>query len=116
MRKETTSAGAQLSAVVKPRYVWQRASVALQYAIFPVAVLLLWQICSEIGFVRRNVFPPPSTVLSVWYDLVTGATDAAARYSGTWLDHAWASSWRVFWGVWVGGSVWEILRLACRRF
>jgi NitT/TauT family transport system permease protein len=71
-----------------------------------VAVLLLWQICSEIGFVRRNVFPPPSAVLLVWYDLVTGATDAAARYSGTWLDHAWASTWRVFagfgWGVALG--------------
>ena len=106
MLKQTTSAGAQLSAVVKPRYLWQRASVALQYAIFPVAVLLLWQICSEIGFVRRNVFPPPSAVLLVWYDLVTGATDAAARYSGTWLDHAWASTWRVFvgfgWGVALG--------------
>jgi NitT/TauT family transport system permease protein len=78
----------------------------LQYAIFPVGILLLWQICSEIGFVRRNVLPPPSTVLAVWYDLVTGATDAAARYSGTWLDHAWASTWRVFagfgWGVALG--------------
>src|SRR5262245_49296254 len=106
MRNKTTSAGAQLSPVVKPRSLWQRASVALQYAIFPVAVLLLWQICSEIGFVRRNVFPPPSAVLLVWYDLVTGATDAAARYSGTWLDHAWASTWRVFagfgWGVALG--------------
>jgi NitT/TauT family transport system permease protein len=71
-----------------------------------VAVLLLWQICSEIGFVRRNVLPPPSMVLSVWYDLVTGTTDAAARYSGTWLDHALASTWRVFagfgWGVALG--------------
>ena len=55
---------------------------------------------------RRNVFPPPSEVLSVWYDLVTGSTDAAGRYSGTWLDHAWASTWRVFagfaWGVALG--------------
>jgi NitT/TauT family transport system permease protein len=106
MLKQTTSTGAQLSPVMKPRYLWGRASVVLQYAIFPVAVLLLWQICSEIGFVRRNVLPPPSMVLSVWYDLVTGTTDAAARYSGTWLDHALASTWRVFagfgWGVALG--------------
>jgi NitT/TauT family transport system permease protein len=78
----------------------------LQYAIFPAAILLLWQIFSEIGFVRRNVLPPPSEVLSVWYDLVTGSTDDAGRYSGTWLDHAWASTWRVFagfgWGVALG--------------
>jgi NitT/TauT family transport system permease protein len=91
---------------VKPRYLWRRASVVLQYAVFPLAVLLLWQICSEIGFVRRNVFPPPSAVVSVWYDLVTGTTDAAARYSGTWFDHALASTWRVFagfgWGVALG--------------
>jgi NitT/TauT family transport system permease protein len=71
-----------------------------------VAILLLWQIGSEVGFVRRNVFPPPSEVVSVWFDLVTGSTDAAGRYSGTWLDHAWASTWRVFagfaWGVALG--------------
>jgi NitT/TauT family transport system permease protein len=78
----------------------------LQFAIFPAAILLLWQIFSKIGFVRRNVLPPPSEVLSVWYDLVTGSTDVAGRYSGTWLDHAWASTWRVFagfaWGVALG--------------
>jgi NitT/TauT family transport system permease protein len=91
---------------VKPRHLRRRASVGLQYAVFPIAVLLLWQICSQIGFVRRNVFPPPSEVLAVWYDLVTGSTDAAARYSGTWLNHAWGSTWRVFagfaWGVALG--------------
>src|SRR5712671_2745815 len=106
MLQQTPSAEAQSSPAVKPRHPWQRASLVLQYAIFPVAVLLLWQICSEIGFVRRNVFPPPSEVLAVWYDLVTGATDAAARYSGTWLDHAAASIWRVFagfaWGIALG--------------
>lgn len=78
----------------------------LQYLIFPVAVLLLWEMCSSFGFVRRNVLPPPSEVLAVWYDLVTGATGAAGRYSGTWLDHAWASTWRVFagfgWGITLG--------------
>src|ERR1700730_12100347 len=106
MLQQTPFAEAQSSPAVKPRHPWQRASRVLQYTIFPMAVLLLWQVCSEIGFVRRNVFPPPSEVLSVWYDLVTGSTDAAARYSGTWLDHAWASTWRVFagfgWGVALG--------------
>jgi NitT/TauT family transport system permease protein len=106
MLKESTSPVSQPSLFVKPRDRWRRASLVLQYAIFPVGILLLWQICSEAGFVRRNVFPPPSEVLSVWFDLVTGATDAAGRYSGTWLDHAWASTWRVFagfaWGVALG--------------
>jgi NitT/TauT family transport system permease protein len=106
MLRRTTSADTRLSAVGKPRDPRRRASIVLQYAIFPAAILALWQICSTIGFVRRNVFPPPSEVLSVWYDLVTGWTDSAARYSGTWLDHAWASTWRVFagfgWGVTLG--------------
>src|SRR5262249_27177671 len=105
MLKQSTSAGAQLSRVVKPSCLWRRASVVLQYTIFPVAVLLLWQICGYIGFVRRNVFPPPSAVLSVWYDLVTGTTDVAARYSGTWFDHALASTWRVFAGFGWGSAL-----------
>src|SRR5262249_16214470 len=78
----------------------------LQYAVFPVGILILWQICSQVGFVRRNILPTPSDVLIVWYDLITGFTDYAARYSGTWFDHAWASTWRVFagfsWGVALG--------------
>jgi NitT/TauT family transport system permease protein len=78
----------------------------LQYAVFPVGILILWQICSQIGFVRRNILPTPTDVLIVWYDLITGFTDYAARYSGTWFDHAWASTWRVFagfsWGVALG--------------
>jgi NitT/TauT family transport system permease protein len=85
---------------------WRQLILFLQYVAFPVLVLLLWQIFSSIGFVRRNVLPPPSDVIAVWYDLITGATDSAARYSGTWLDHAWASIWRVFagfaWGVSLG--------------
>lgn len=84
----------------------RRAASALQYVLFPAAILLLWQIFSEIGFVRRDVLPPPSEVLSVWYDLITGSTNAAGRYSGTWIVHAWASTWRVFagfgWGVALG--------------
>lgn len=104
--KGTKSAASRSSAVVEPGVIWRRTSIALQYVVFPTAILLLWQIFSQIGFVRRNVLPPPSEVLAVWYDLVTGSTDAAARYSGTWLDHAWASTWRVFagfgWGVALG--------------
>src|SRR5262245_16360329 len=78
----------------------------LQYAAFPVILLALWQVCAQIGFVRRSVLPAPTDVAFVWYDLITGATEAAARYSGTWLDHAAASIWRVFagfaWGVALG--------------
>jgi NitT/TauT family transport system permease protein len=77
-----------------------------EYAAFPAAVLVIWQICSVAGFVRRDVLPAPLDVLTVWYDLITGATGAASRYSGTWFAHAWASIWRVcagfIWGTTLG--------------
>jgi len=79
---------------------------ALQYAVFPLGVIVAWQIFSVIGFVRRDVLPSPLDVLSVWYDLLTGQTNVAGRYSGTWLDHAAASTWRVYagfaWGTALG--------------
>lgn len=84
---------------MSPRHV-------LQYVVFPTLVVGVWQAASEFGLVKRNVLPPPLDVVRIWYDLVTGATRAASRYSGTWLDHAFASTWRVFagfaWGVMLG--------------
>jgi len=81
-------------------------ALPVQYAAFPAALLAVWQDCVQIGFVRRHVLPAPTDVVFVWFDLITGATDAAARYSGTWFDHAAASIWRVFagfaWGVALG--------------
>jgi NitT/TauT family transport system permease protein len=81
-------------------------STAAQYAAFPLGVLIVWQIFSTIGFVRRDVLPAPLDVLSVWYDLLAGQTHVAGRYSGTWFDHAGASTWRVFvgfaWGTALG--------------
>lgn len=77
-----------------------------QYVGFPLAFLLIWQATVEAGLVRANVIPGPLEVVLVWWDLVSGVTQAAARYSGTWFDHAFASTWRVFvgfaWGVWLG--------------
>ena len=82
-----------------------------QYAIFPVVLLAVWQACAQIGFVRRSVLPAPTDVAFVWYDLITGATDAAARYSGTWFDHAGASIWRVFAGFAWGGALGTLVGL-----
>jgi NitT/TauT family transport system permease protein len=76
-----------------------------QFAVFPVALLVVWQACAQIGLIRRSVLPAPTDVALVWFDLVTGATDAAARYSGTWLDHAAASLWRVAAGFALGGAL-----------
>ena len=84
----------------------RRIITAAQYVAFPLGLLIVWQIFSVIGFVRRDVLPAPLDVLSVWYDLITGQTHVAGRYSGTWFDHAAASTWRVFtgfaWGTALG--------------
>lgn len=66
--------------------------------IFPVSVLIIWELLAVFGIYRRQVLPPPSEVISVWFDLITGSTKAAGRYSGTWADHAFASLWRVLLG------------------
>src|SRR5262249_57474535 len=79
MERQTTSAGAQLSRVGNRKYPRRRVSIVLQYAIFPAAILLLWQVCSEIGFVRRNVFPPPSAGVSRLVGLGGGAGEVVGR-------------------------------------
>ena len=69
-------------------------------------MILIWQAAVEFELVRRNVLPTPIDVIVIWFDLITGATQAAARYSGTWFDHAFSSTWRVYvgfaWGVGLG--------------
>src|SRR5215510_7874426 len=98
--------GSSLAPSVGRAMIGRRLIRPAQYAAFPVILLAVWQVCAQIGFVRRSVLPAPTDVALVWYDLITGATDAAARYSGTWFDHAAASIWRVFagfaWGVALG--------------
>jgi len=82
------------------------AARLFQYVIFPLAVLALWQASTDLGWIKRNVLPSPLDVVNIWFDLLSGATGAASRYSGTWWDHAFASTWRVFagfaWGVGLG--------------
>jgi len=71
--------------------------------LFPLAIIALWQAMSILGIYRANVLPPPTQVALTWFDLVTGLTGAAGRYSGTWLDDAWSSIWRVF-----AGFAWSV--------
>lgn len=76
------------------------------YLVFPIVAITLWQALALAGFYRRQVLPGPGDVLLVWWDLVFGNLDLAGRYKGSWGDHAFASTWRVFagfaWGVSLG--------------
>ncbi len=87
-----------------------------QFIVFPVSVILIWFFTVEFEFIRRNVLPSPFTVVAIWFDLLTGATQEASRYSGTWWDHAYASTWRVFagfgWGVALGVALGLLIGLS----
>jgi NitT/TauT family transport system permease protein len=89
---------------------------AVQYGIFPLCLLIVWQLVTDLGWIRRNVVPPPLEVLAIWYDLITGATQEAGRYAGTWWDHAFASAWRVYagfaWGVALGTVIGLLIGLS----
>lgn len=71
--------------------------------VFPLAVLGAWQLLAVAGIYRRQVLPPPTDVLLVGFDLLTGLTRSAGRYSGTWTEHAFASTWRV-----LAGFAWSV--------
>ena len=79
-------------------------------------MLVVWQLATELGWIKRSAIPPPKEVLFIWYDLLTGMTGLAGRYSGTWWDHAFSSSWRVLagfaWGVALGGVLGLLIGLS----
>lgn len=79
----------------------KRALQALTYLAFPLLLLAIWQGVAMSGLYRRQVLPAPTDVILVWADLVFGKLGMAGRYGGTWMDHAMASTWRVF-----GGFAW----------
>ncbi len=77
---------------------WRSILNSLVPFLLPVAILILWQLTVMWGGYRRSVLPAPSVIIVTWYDLITGTTKAAGRYSGSWFDHVTASLWRVYLG------------------
>jgi NitT/TauT family transport system permease protein len=77
---------------------WRSILNSLVPFLLPAAILILWQLTVMWGGYRRSVLPAPSDILVTWYDLITGTTKAAGRYSGSWFDHVAASLWRVYLG------------------
>ena len=89
----------------------RRLTSFLLYIAFPASVLIVWQLLGVVGLYRRAILPPPSDIALVLFDLVTGLTGEASRYSGTWLDHTASSIWRVFAGFLWGGALGTLLGL-----
>lgn len=100
-----------------PRSRFSKALICFaQYGAFPLFLLLVWQLATDFGWIRRNVIPPPLEVIAIWYDLMTANTGQAGRYAGTWWDHAFSSTWRVYagfaWGVGLGVAVGLLIGLS----
>lgn len=75
-----------------------RARLLANYAALPVLILVLWQLAGDLGLVKRALLPGPLQVVATWWDLATGATGDAGRYSGQLARHATASLARVLAG------------------
>jgi len=103
---EVASAAAPAGVAAGPSPLVRRLGRIALYIAFPLSVLVLWQILAMAGLYRRAILPPPTDIAVVWYDLITGVSGEAGRYSGSWWDHALASLWRVYagfaWGVGLG--------------
>ena len=77
----------------------------IELLVFPAVVLVVWQAAVSMQVLHQNVLPLPLDVLAVTFDLATGMTGVAARYSGTLLDHATASTARVLAGFFLGSGL-----------
>ncbi|MFW7267883.1 ABC transporter permease [Gluconacetobacter sp. Hr-1-5] len=69
-----------------------------QYArrlLVPLALLLLWEAASRLGYITRGLLPAPSGILMIWWDWITGFQGTALDYSGHWAIDAGASLRRV---------------------
>ena len=106
----------QRSAAQQPSRLNTAVIRFVQYGAFPLGLLIVWQLVTEFGWIRRSVIPPPLEVMAIWYDLITGSLGQAGRYAGTWWDHAFSSTWRVYagfaWGVGLGVIVGLLIGLS----
>lgn len=73
----------------------RRTIDVLSFALVPLAILLAWQTVVVTGVVREGLLPTPGEVAATWWDLVTGTTGEAGRYSAELGEHAGASLVRV---------------------
>ncbi|MBD1910022.1 MULTISPECIES: ABC transporter permease subunit [unclassified Leptolyngbya] len=78
--------------------LWQRSKPW----VMPVALLLIWQLLAQLGWLRVELMPPPSSVLSATVELIE---------SGELLHHMAVSSARAVAGFIVGGGFGFLLGL-----
>ena len=75
--------------------------------VFPVAVLLIWQIASQVGWLSTRVLPEPWAVLKAFWTLTL---------SGEIGKHVAVSTWRALVGFGIGGGLGLLLGLLTGTF
>lgn len=70
--------------------------------ILPVALLILWQVCSTAGIINARLFPPPSTIVLTAVELLQ---------SGELYYHLGISTYRAIVGILIGGGIGFVLGL-----
>ena len=71
--------------------------------ILPVAIIIIWELLSRVGFIAANVLPAPSAVFDAFWRLLL---------SGELIQNVGVSTARALAGLAVGGSIGFVLGLA----
>lgn len=79
-----------------------RLSVLTQW-VLPLAILIVWQFLSSIGFIPERVLPAPTAVLAAGWKLLL---------NGELVKNIWVSFWRAIVGFAIGGGIGFALGLA----
>ena len=73
-------------------------------AILPLVILAVWSALTDGGWVPKYILPSPAQVVAAAWDFTVGGNSAQA-YSGTFLQHFWASLKRVMGGFALGAGL-----------
>jgi NitT/TauT family transport system permease protein len=73
-------------------------------SIMPLAILAIWSALTDGGWIPKYILPAPGQVVAAAWDFVIGG-DSARAYSGTFLEHFWASLKRVMGGFGLGAGL-----------
>lgn len=72
------------------------------YLAGPCSVVLLWEFVGRTGLLANGLFPPFSLVVASGAEWVFGFGNQESIYSGTWFEHALASTLRILVGFSLG--------------
>jgi NitT/TauT family transport system permease protein len=88
-----------------PRLAWRQLQSKIERVTVPFLILAGWEAFSRSGYLPSALLPPPSAVLHALADWMFAIDHSVQDYSGTWLRHALASSFRVVCGFGIAAIV-----------